>query len=89
MTLIIIQSGVKLSLHNFFFSGQEVFQTTMGALGKMFAEAAFTTVCLYTTELFPTVMRSVNYLNYRAFILHIYKHEIYPEAFSKKFTETY
>lgn len=33
--------------------------TAVGAMGKMFAEAAFTTVFLYTTELFPTVIRSV------------------------------
>lgn len=79
-----------MSLDNFFFSGLGLFQTAVGALGKMFAEAAFTTVFLYTTELYPTVMRSVNYRvgNYRAYILHIHKHEIYPEAFSRKFTET-
>lgn len=35
-------------------------RTVFGASGKMFAEAAFTTVFLYTTELYPTVMRSEN-----------------------------
>lgn len=32
-------------------------RTAVGALGKMFAESAFTTLFLYTTELYPTVMR--------------------------------
>lgn len=41
-------------------SDQSTARTTLGALGKMFAEAAFTTVFLYTTELYPTVMRSGN-----------------------------
>lgn len=53
----IIQGGVKMSFHNFL--DNALFQTTVGALGKMFAEASFTTVFLYTTELYPTVMRSV------------------------------
>ncbi|CAJ1052325.1 solute carrier family 22 member 7-like [Xyrichtys novacula] len=34
-----------------------VFRTAVAALGKMFSEGAFTTVYLYTTELYPTVMR--------------------------------
>ncbi|XP_047433321.1 uncharacterized protein LOC125003430 [Mugil cephalus] len=33
------------------------YRTAVEAVGKMFAEAAFTTVFLYTTELYPTVMR--------------------------------
>lgn len=49
-----------MSFHNFFFSDMGLFRTAVGALGKMFAEASFTTVFLYTTELYPTVMRSVN-----------------------------
>ena len=50
-----------MSFHNFFFSDKGSFRTAVGALGKMFAEAAFTAVFLYTTELYPTVMRSVSY----------------------------
>ncbi|XP_041837895.1 solute carrier family 22 member 7-like [Melanotaenia boesemani] len=45
-------------------------RTTVGALGKMFAEAAFTTVFLYTTELYPTVMRQ-NGLGYSSFMARI------------------
>lgn len=50
-----------MSFHNLFFSDKGSIRTAMGALGKMFAEAAFTAVFLYTTELYPTVMRSVSY----------------------------
>uniref|UniRef100_A0A3Q2ZC58 Solute carrier family 22 member 6 n=1 Tax=Kryptolebias marmoratus TaxID=37003 RepID=A0A3Q2ZC58_KRYMA len=42
-------------------------RTALGALGKMFGEAAFTTVYLYTVELYPTVMRQ-NGLGYCSFI---------------------
>ncbi|KAM4583581.1 solute carrier family 22 member 7-like [Odontesthes bonariensis] len=45
-------------------------QTALGALGKMFAEAAFTTVFLYTTELYPTVMRQSG-LGYSSFMARI------------------
>lgn len=62
MALNIIQVELKTSFNNFFFSDMGPFRTGVAALGKMFAEAAFTTVFLYTAELFPTVLRSVNYL---------------------------
>lgn len=52
----------KMSFDNSFFSEMGMYRTVVGALGKMFAEAAFTTVFLYTTELYPTVMRSVKYI---------------------------
>ncbi|XP_013863350.1 solute carrier family 22 member 7 [Austrofundulus limnaeus] len=45
-------------------------RTTLGALGKMFAEAAFTTTFLYTTEIYPTVMRQ-NGLGYSSFMARI------------------
>ncbi|XP_072239937.1 solute carrier family 22 member 7-like [Leuresthes tenuis] len=44
--------------------------TAVGALGKMFAEAAFTTVFLYTTELYPTVMRQSG-LGFSSFVARI------------------
>ncbi|AWP05543.1 putative solute carrier family 22 member 7-like [Scophthalmus maximus] len=44
--------------------------TAVGAMGKMFAEAAFTTVFLYTTELFPTVIRQ-NGLGYSSFMARL------------------
>ncbi|CAJ1052326.1 solute carrier family 22 member 7-like [Xyrichtys novacula] len=45
-------------------------RTAVGALGKMFAEAAFTTIFLYTTELYPTVMRQ-NGLGFCSFIARL------------------
>ncbi|XP_067352658.1 solute carrier family 22 member 7-like [Channa argus] len=46
------------------------YRTVVGALGKMFAEAAFTIVFLYTVELYPTVMRQ-NGLGYCSFMARI------------------
>lgn len=59
---------------HFFFSDNGVFRAALGALGKMFAEGAFTTVFLYTIELYPTVMRSVNY---REFIFYTLRNSMY------------
>lgn len=36
-------------------------RTVISVLGKGFSEASFTCVFLYTTELYPTVLRSVVY----------------------------
>uniref|UniRef100_A0A3B3XN79 Uncharacterized protein n=1 Tax=Poecilia mexicana TaxID=48701 RepID=A0A3B3XN79_9TELE len=49
-----------------FISDMWIARTAFGAAGKMFAEAAFTTVFLYTTELYPTVMRQ-NGLGFSSF----------------------
>lgn len=38
-----------------------MYRTAVGALGKMFSEASFTAVFLYTTEIYPTVLRSVKH----------------------------
>ncbi|XP_029020617.3 uncharacterized protein LOC114864097 [Betta splendens] len=45
-------------------------RTIIGGLGKMFSEASFTTVYLYTLELYPTVMRQ-NGLGYCSFLARI------------------
>uniref|UniRef100_A0A8C6U4Y4 Solute carrier family 22 member 6 n=1 Tax=Neogobius melanostomus TaxID=47308 RepID=A0A8C6U4Y4_9GOBI len=42
-------------------------RTALGALGKMFSEGAFTCVFLFTTELYPTVLRQ-NGLGYCSFL---------------------
>lgn len=40
-------------------------RTTVAVLGKGLSEASFTTVFLYTTELYPTVVRSDIALRFR------------------------
>ncbi|KAK2817095.1 hypothetical protein Q5P01_025286 [Channa striata] len=47
-----------------------LYRTVVGALGKMFAEAAFAIAFLYTVELYPTVMRQ-NGLGYCSFMARI------------------
>ncbi|XP_037104126.1 solute carrier family 22 member 7-like isoform X2 [Syngnathus acus] len=42
-------------------SDMAVCRTAVGTLGKFFSEAAFTVLCLYTTELYPTVVRQISY----------------------------
>ncbi|XP_029296840.1 solute carrier family 22 member 7-like [Cottoperca gobio] len=50
--------------------GKGLFRTALGAIGKMFSEASFTCVYLYTTEIYPTVMRQ-NGLGYASFMARI------------------
>lgn len=66
-----IQVWVKMSFHNFLIPDKGLYKTAVGALGKMFAEAAFTTLYLFTTELYPTVLRSVNYLILSSYCAHL------------------
>uniref|UniRef100_A0AAV2LG14 Organic cation transporter n=1 Tax=Knipowitschia caucasica TaxID=637954 RepID=A0AAV2LG14_KNICA len=47
-----------------------ILRTAVGALGKMFSEGAFTCVFLFTTELYPTVLRQ-NGLGYSSFMARI------------------
>ncbi|XP_034745850.1 solute carrier family 22 member 7b.1 isoform X1 [Etheostoma cragini] len=63
----LIMTGLCIFCNMFVPRDNAIFQTTVGALGKMFAEASFTTVFLYTTELYPTVMRQ-NGLGYCSFM---------------------
>ncbi|XP_074518171.1 solute carrier family 22 member 7-like [Halichoeres trimaculatus] len=60
-------TGVCILCNMFIPSDKGAIRTAVGALGKTCAEAAFTTVFLYTTELYPTVMRQ-NGLGYCSFI---------------------
>ncbi|KAM4594444.1 solute carrier family 22 member 7-like [Fundulus diaphanus] len=63
-------TGLCLFCNMFIPQSQWIARTFLGASGKMFAEAAFTTVFLYTTELYPTVMRQ-NGLGYSSFMARI------------------
>ncbi|KAJ8384787.1 hypothetical protein AAFF_G00198730 [Aldrovandia affinis] len=47
-----------------------VFRTIVAILGKGLSEASFTTVFLYTTELYPTVVRQ-NGIGYTSFIARL------------------
>ncbi|XP_040002544.1 solute carrier family 22 member 7-like [Xiphias gladius] len=63
----LVLTGLCIFCNIFIPKEMRVFRTTVGALGKLFAEGAFTTVFLYTTELYPTVMRQ-NGLGYSSFM---------------------
>lgn len=63
----LFMTGLCIICNMFIPPDKGAYRTAVGALGKMFAEAAFTTVFLYTTELYPTVMRQ-NGLGYCSFI---------------------
>uniref|UniRef100_A0A3Q3ILV8 Solute carrier family 22 member 6 n=1 Tax=Monopterus albus TaxID=43700 RepID=A0A3Q3ILV8_MONAL len=66
-TAAIVLTGLCVFCNMFIPQGKMI---TLGALGKMFAEAAFTIVYLYTAELYPTVMRQ-NGLGYSSFMARI------------------
>ncbi|KAE8300216.1 Solute carrier family 22 member 7 Organic anion transporter 2 [Larimichthys crocea] len=63
-------TGLCLFCNMFIPQDMGPFRTGVAALGKMFAEAAFTTVFLYTAELFPTVLRQ-NGLGFCSFMARI------------------
>ncbi|XP_044045137.1 solute carrier family 22 member 7-like isoform X2 [Siniperca chuatsi] len=66
----LILTGLCIFCNMFIPQDKGLFRTAVGALGKMFAEGAFTTVFLYTTELYPTVMRQ-NGLGYSSFMARV------------------
>uniref|UniRef100_A0A3P9AN87 Solute carrier family 22 member 6 n=1 Tax=Esox lucius TaxID=8010 RepID=A0A3P9AN87_ESOLU len=53
----LLGAGVCLGINIFIPRGMSVFRTSVAVLGKGCASAAFTTVVLYCSELFPTVVR--------------------------------
>ncbi|XP_030595109.1 solute carrier family 22 member 7-like [Archocentrus centrarchus] len=53
----LIVTGLLIFCSMFIPADKGTFRTAVGALGKMFSEGSFVTVFLYTTELYPTVMR--------------------------------
>ncbi|KAJ4944948.1 hypothetical protein JOQ06_013487 [Pogonophryne albipinna] len=53
----LVLTGLCIFCNIFIPQEMTVFRTTVGTLGKMFAEGAFTMVFLYTSELYPTVIR--------------------------------
>uniref|UniRef100_A0A8C2X5H9 Solute carrier family 22 member 7b, tandem duplicate 1 n=1 Tax=Cyclopterus lumpus TaxID=8103 RepID=A0A8C2X5H9_CYCLU len=59
---------IKISKH--LPSDRWAFRTIVGVLGKSMSEASFTIIFLYTTELFPTVVRE-NGLGYTSFLARL------------------
>uniref|UniRef100_A0A3Q3G9D5 Major facilitator superfamily (MFS) profile domain-containing protein n=1 Tax=Labrus bergylta TaxID=56723 RepID=A0A3Q3G9D5_9LABR len=53
----LLLTGLCLFINMFVPKGQWVASTVIGVIGKAMSEASFTIVFLYTTELFPTVVR--------------------------------
>ncbi|XP_036963976.1 solute carrier family 22 member 7-like isoform X3 [Acanthopagrus latus] len=66
----LVLTGLCVLCNIFIPQDNGVFRTAVGALGKMLAEAAFTALYLYTTELYPTVMRQ-NGMGYCSFLARI------------------
>lgn len=63
-------TGLCIFINMFIPKEKGVVRTVMGALGKMFSEAAFNCVFLFTTELYPTVLRQ-NGLGFCSFMCRI------------------
>ncbi|XP_063047140.1 solute carrier family 22 member 7-like [Engraulis encrasicolus] len=63
----LLLTGVCLLINMFVPQGLWVVRTVVGVLGKGLSEAAFTIMFLYTTELYPTVVRQ-NGIGYTSFI---------------------
>ncbi|XP_049574203.1 solute carrier family 22 member 7-like isoform X2 [Syngnathus scovelli] len=57
----LLLTGLCLICVIFIPSDMAVCRTAVGTLGKFFSEAAFTVLCLYTAELYPTVVRQIGY----------------------------
>ncbi|KAM6972600.1 solute carrier family 22 member 7-like [Aplochiton taeniatus] len=53
----LLLTGICIFFNIFIPQDMQVLRTVFAVLGKGFSESAFTTVFLYTTELYPTVMR--------------------------------
>ncbi|XP_074518250.1 solute carrier family 22 member 7-like [Halichoeres trimaculatus] len=66
----LLLTGLCLFINMFVPAGQWVVRTVVGVIGKAMSEASFTVIFLYTTELFPTVVRQ-NALGYTSFLARL------------------
>ncbi|CAB1432284.1 unnamed protein product [Pleuronectes platessa] len=66
----LLLAGLCLFINMFVSKDQWVTRTVIAVLGKAMAEAAFTIMFLYTTELYPTVVRQ-NGLGYTSFLARL------------------
>ncbi|KAM7394313.1 hypothetical protein PAMP_021126 [Pampus punctatissimus] len=66
----LLLTGLCLFINMFVAKDKVVIRTVVGVLGKAFSEAAFTIMFLFTTELYPTVIRQ-NGLGYTSFLARL------------------
>ncbi|XP_042255253.1 solute carrier family 22 member 7-like [Thunnus maccoyii] len=69
-TWAMLLTGLCLFINMFVAQDKEIIRTAVGVLGKALSEASFTIMFLYTTELYPTVIRQ-NGLGYTAFLARL------------------
>ncbi|XP_076004191.1 solute carrier family 22 member 7-like [Genypterus blacodes] len=69
-TWSLLTTGLCLFINIFVPKDKWAIRTVVAVLGKAFSEASFTTVFLYTTELYPTVVRQ-NGLGYTSFMARL------------------
>ncbi|XP_038160702.1 solute carrier family 22 member 7-like [Cyprinodon tularosa] len=66
----LVSTGVCLFINIFISTDKWVARTIVGVLGKSLSEASFTIIFLYTTELYPTVVRQ-NGLGFTSFMARL------------------
>ncbi|KAG8014759.1 Solute carrier family 22 member 7 [Nibea albiflora] len=66
----LLLTGLCLFINIFVAKDKWVIRTVVAVLGKALSEASFTVIYLYTTELFPTVVRE-NGLGYTSFVARL------------------
>ncbi|XP_062409186.1 solute carrier family 22 member 7-like [Sardina pilchardus] len=66
----LLTTGLCLAVNVFIPLRMNLVRMTVAVLGKGFSEAAFTCIFLYTTELYPTVVRQ-NGLGYNSFVARV------------------
>ncbi|XP_046885852.1 solute carrier family 22 member 7-like [Hypomesus transpacificus] len=66
----LLLTGICIAINIFLPKGMWYLRTTVAVLGKGLSEASFTTVFLYTTELYPTVVRQ-NGIGYTSFMARL------------------
>uniref|UniRef100_A0A3P8TIJ7 Solute carrier family 22 member 6 n=1 Tax=Amphiprion percula TaxID=161767 RepID=A0A3P8TIJ7_AMPPE len=66
----LLGTGLCLFINMFVSKDQSVIRTTVAVLGKAMSEASFTIIYLYTTELYPTVVRQ-NGLGYTSVLARL------------------
>nr|XP_040043572.1 solute carrier family 22 member 7-like [Gasterosteus aculeatus aculeatus] len=66
----LLSTGLCLFINIFVAKEKWIFRTVVAVIGKSMSEASFTIIFLYTTELFPTVIRQ-NGLGYTSFVARL------------------